>query len=405
MFLPNTESFLLVKKESVGKEKRDFLLPIARSFLLTPREAVELVMPTETQGPAIRAPSSVFSFDTGRKIFLPTVRSFQLARSDTANAIFTEEIHASAARSQPPPAASADKKFFLPTTQSFVFVRKETVVKEEQRLFLSHGHSFVLVKSKTTTSVLQAEIQTAVADVPSSPPLTAPVATMQPVLQEEPKKSVFNFLSTPSAGEDTQPIRDAHKRTFLKAASVAGVSLAASLLLPKKAEAFIMGSSPTTGVVGVKNAANTRINPATEETLDEVLKTSDLTFDAGSLEVKVTSLPGGGSAFSDSGDVAKSGLVDADRHVQVDVLSSALPTSASTEATLQTISFGGFKFALRLATVGDIDYVGEAAIGTATSAASWRVKKINSTTGIVIQWAGTGTFNQVWDNYASLTYS
>ena len=123
------------------------------------------------------------------------------------------------------------------------------------------------------------------------------------------------------------------------------------------------------------------------------------------MQVKVTSLPAGGSSFSDSGDVARSGLVDGDRHVQVDVLSSELPSSASTETTLQTISFGGFKFILRLATVGAIDYVGEAAIGTATSAASWRIKRVDSTTGMILQWAGTGVFDQVWDNRAILSYS
>ena len=136
------------------------------------------------------------------------------------------------------------------------------------------------------------------------------------------------------------------------------------------------------------------------------MKTSDLTFDAGALQVKVTSVSGdGSSSFSDSGDVAKSALVDAQRHVQVDVLSSALPSSASTETTLQTISFGGFKFTLRMETVGSIDYVGEASIGTATSAASWRIKKVDNSSGIVLQWAGSGVFDQVWDNRASLSYS
>ncbi len=178
------------------------------------------------------------------------------------------------------------------------------------------------------------------------------------------------------------------------------------MVLPKKAKALILGSSPTTGVVGVKDSTNTRINPATEETLDEVLKTSDLTFDSGALEVKIASTAGeGSSSFSDSGDVARSALVDGDRHVQVDVLSSALPATASTEDTLQTISFGGFKFTLRLETVGDIDYIGEANIGTATSAASWRIKRIDSSSGMVLEWASTGAFDQVWDDRATLSYS
>lgn len=215
------------------------------------------------------------------------------------------------------------------------------------------------------------------------------------------------ILDTTQVEEFADNVKDVnkHKRDFLKVLGVAGLGIAGTALFPKKADALILGGTPTSSVVGVKNVANTRVNPATEETLDEVLKTTDLTFDTGSLQVKVTSMPGGNSSFSDSGDVAKSGLVDAQRHVQVDVLSSTLPSSASTETTLQTISFGGFKFTLRLATVGDVDYVGEAAIGTATSAASWRVKKVDSATGIIIQWAGTGVFDQVWDNRASLSYS
>ena len=320
---------------------------------------------------------------------LPSSRSFLLEKSVTAQPVIQTEIQESAISLRSPP---------LPESHSFLLARSVTVqpvihvgVQEfatslpssttsdfGRKTFLPESRSFLLERSVTAQLDSQTEIQE--------------FATR------------FSSLASPDAGKPV--IRDKHKRNFLKAAGVAGVSLVAALFLPKKAEAFIMGSSPTTGVVGVKDSTNTRINPATEETLEEVLKTSDLTFDAGSLQVKVTSLPAGStSSFSDAGNVARSGLVDVDRHVQVDVLSSALPSSASTETTLQTISFGGFKFALRLDTVGSVDYVGEASIGTATSAASWRIKKIDSTTGVVIQWAGSGVFDQVWDNRASLTYS
>jgi hypothetical protein len=245
-------------------------------------------------------------------------------------------------------------------------------------MFAPNAHSFLLIRSSTRKSIAAIDPEEA------APALRVP----------------------PTGLGDPFETHDGDRRKFLKAAGVAGLGVVAASMIPNKAHALVLGSSPTSGVVGVKNAANARINPATEETLDTLLKTSDLTFDAGSLQVKVTSLPGAGSSsFSDSGDVAKSGLVDGDRHVQVDVLSSALPTSASTESTLQTISFGGFKFALRLATVGAVDYVGEAAIGTATSAASWRIRKVDSTTGIAITWASTGAFDQIWDNRDSLTYS
>lgn len=264
---------------------------------------------------------------------------------------------------------------FLPSTYSFQFIRGPDA-SPVFTVFYPNTDSFVLIQRPI---IIEPGF--------SFGSESAPTATLQ------------------SADQKQTVINDQKKRAFLKMASIAGTGIVASQLLPKKASALIMGSSPTTGVVGVKNSSNVRVNPATEETVSSLLKASDLTFDTGSLQVKVTSLPAAGNSFSDSGNVAKSGLVDADRHIQVDVLSSSLPSSASTENTLQTISFGGFKFKLRLVTAGEVDYVGEAAIGTATSAASWRVKKVDSTSGTIITWAGTGVFDQVWDNYASLSYS
>jgi len=64
---------------------------------------------------------------------------------------------------------------------------------------------------------------------------------------------------------------DNAKRTFLKVASVAGAGLIASQLIPKRAEALIMGSTPSSSVVGIKDDSNARINPATEETVASLL--------------------------------------------------------------------------------------------------------------------------------------
>lgn len=311
------------------------------------------------------------------------------------------------------------RKMLLPNTQSFSFTRRQNVGSDFSSATEEAGvtGTATIVSSQTQLVAIESEILKEVSPryrrmlLPNthsfflarrqivSPDLPTTAETATVVSSEELPEE-----GSP-AGSGEAVVGDTNKRKFLKVAGIAGAGLVASQLLPKGASALIMGSSPTTGVVGVKNAANTRINPATEETVSSLLKPSDLTFDAGSLQVKVTSLPAAGNSFSDSGDVAKSALVDGDRHVQVDVLSSTLPTSASTETTLQTISFGGFKFTLRLATAGEIDYVGEASIGTATSAASWRIKKVDSTTGTVITWAGSGVFDQVWDNRASLSYS
>ncbi|MCE9628791.1 MAG: hypothetical protein K8Q91_02225 [Candidatus Vogelbacteria bacterium] len=74
----------------------------------------------------------------------------------------------------------------------------------------------------------------------------------------------------PATSSPDQEI-DNNKRNFLKIAGIAGLGLVASQILPKKADALIMGSTPSSSVVGIKDDTNTRINPATEETLTSLL--------------------------------------------------------------------------------------------------------------------------------------
>lgn len=52
----------------------------------------------------------------------------------------------------------------------------------------------------------------------------------------------------------------------------------------------------------------------------------------------------------------------------------------------------------------NVMYVGQAAIGSITSAAVWQIKKVDTTSGLVITWAGSGNFTQIWDNRVGLTY-
>lgn len=78
---------------------------------------------------------------------------------------------------------------------------------------------------------------------------------------------VFDSDNTLISSTTEQGIPDNNKRFFLKALGVAGLGLVATQLLPKKAEALVMGSTPSASVVGLKDENNTRINPATEETL------------------------------------------------------------------------------------------------------------------------------------------
>ena len=50
-------------------------------------------------------------------------------------------------------------------------------------------------------------------------------------------------------------------------------------------------------------------------------------------------------------------------------------------------------------------YVGEAETGTATASALWRIKRLTNADNTVVWADGDASFNNIWDNRASLSYS
>jgi hypothetical protein len=72
-----------------------------------------------------------------------------------------------------------------------------------------------------------------------------------------------------------------------------------------------------------------------------------------------------------------------------------------------TVTANGTLYGVRLdEATATITYVGQAAPGTATSAAAWSIKRLDSTSGLVVLWAdGDANFNNIWDDRASLSYS
>lgn len=67
-----------------------------------------------------------------------------------------------------------------------------------------------------------------------------------------------------------QEVKDSQKRRFLKILGGGALGLLATSLLSNRASALVVGSTPTSNVVGVKDGSNARINPSTEETLASV---------------------------------------------------------------------------------------------------------------------------------------
>lgn len=88
------------------------------------------------------------------------------------------------------------------------------------------------------------------------------------IVKKKREEQALDSLPREEAVAEIQPpsnVDDSDKRFFLKMLGGVGLGIMATTVLPKKADALVMGSTPTSSVVGLRNASNNRINPATAE--------------------------------------------------------------------------------------------------------------------------------------------
>ena len=63
-------------------------------------------------------------------------------------------------------------------------------------------------------------------------------------------------------------------------------------------------------------------------------------------------------------------------------------------------------YATKIVISGTDIYIGKANPGSSTSSSIWQIKKVATASDIIITWAdGDALFDNVFDNYASLSYS
>lgn len=64
-------------------------------------------------------------------------------------------------------------------------------------------------------------------------------------------------------------------------------------------------------------------------------------------------------------------------------------------------------YSLKTETVGSITYIGQAAVGTPTSAPKWRIRRITDSGGnLTIEYVdGKTAWNSTWDDRVSYSYS
>ena len=115
-----------------------------------------------------------------------------------------------------------------------------------------------------------------------------PAARQKTMANEAIRQDVIPEANVPE-GESPED----KKRMFLKMAGIAGLGAVASFLIPKRADALVFGSAPSSNIVGVKNISNAPINPATQETVasmqantaDIQTQVDKLKFNGNNLEV------------------------------------------------------------------------------------------------------------------------
>lgn len=94
------------------------------------------------------------------------------------------------------------------------------------------------------------------------------------------------------------------------------------------------------------------------------------------------------------------------QHMRLDIGSGTTESQLSTSNPLPVSgTLTSSSYALRMDEGATYTYIGEAETGTATSAAEWRIKRLTNADNTIVWADGNSSFDNIWDNRASLTYS
>jgi len=98
-------------------------------------------------------------------------------------------------------------------------------------------------------------------------------------------------------------------------------------------------------------------------------------------------------------------LIKAIKNISIVVSGGGGGIGERANTNLDRIANANATLTLRLAEAGVYTYIGEAEIGSSEASAVWRVKRLDETSGMAILFAGTGIFDQVWNDYLTLIYN
>lgn len=184
---------------------------------------------------------------------------------------------------------------------------------------------------------------------------------------------------------------------FQAGGSIANTSFAATQTTAANLNATVV---TTGGTTIAKDSSLTTIN----STLGTPMQNSggSVTANAGTnLNTSLLAIESGGHLASIDTKVPSLGQTTASASVPVTVASDQTVVPVSNKKQTSAVS------AAIDAVSSSVTYVGYASPGTATSAASWQIKKLNTSGSVTTIYyaSGSAAYNQIWDNRASLSYS
>lgn len=144
-----------------------------------------------------------------------------------------------------------------------------------------------------------------------------------------------------------------------------------------------------------------KMQEAIIKAFDPVTNTLSTNISAATVDVAITALSDSIAIADESGNKATTTLVSTKRGLDVNVIDQTIDKSTDSIAT------ESYEQSVRVDDASStVTYLGYAAIGTATSAASWKVKKLSVSGNVTsITYADSNSnYDNIWDNRAVLTY-
>lgn len=205
------------------------------------------------------------------------------------------------------------------------------------------------------------------------------------------KLSSLDSKEAPETPDYAKPVLDGFKQLEKAlAASIKGIDVKPVVNIPKLDTPVVNVTPPSVDLKGVEKILKTELPKAFKEAIAQIPEDTDIDYtDKFNEMLEWLKSIDTASRMKPSGNT---------KIINVSELATAIGTSTSTP---------NYATKIDTTTTSGVTYIGKAAIASSAASAVWQIKKLDSNTlALDKTWAdGNDSFDNVWNNRASLTYS